>query len=305
MGLLKTILTSINREIKNIMSNEQTLHRISCEFFPPKSSEGREKLLQTREQLSSSLNPDFFSVTYGAGGSTRENTRGIVLAINEAGARVAPHLSIGGDSEENIASLLNDYRSQGINRIVALRGDIPSGMGGASHVVHANELVQFIREKTGDHFQIEVAAYPETHPEADSYTADIHYLKNKLDAGANNAITQYFYNIDAYAYFIDACHQAGIDKPIYPGIMPIINYENLARFSRNCGAEFPRWLHEKLSGYGKDLQSVEQFGLEFVSSLCEKLLALGAPGLHFYTMNQAKHTIAICQQIGISDQLQK
>jgi methylenetetrahydrofolate reductase (NADPH) len=281
------------------MANKQRKGRLSCEFYPPKSEQGRAKLLATRETLSDVLHPDFFSVTYGAGGSTRDNTRDIVLAINEAGATVAPHLSFGGDNEADIEKLLHDYKCHGVNRIVALRGDIPSGMGGASHVVYASELVEFIRKTTGDHFQIEVAAYPETHPEADSYTTDIAYLKAKLDAGADNAITQYFYNFDAYAYFVEACKKAGIDKPIYPGIMPIINYDNLARFSRNCGAEIPRWLHEKLAGYGRDSESVTRFGIEFVSDLCERLLALGAPGLHFYTMNQVEPTLSICQRLGL------
>jgi methylenetetrahydrofolate reductase (NADPH) len=281
---------------KMIMSNPN--QHISCEFFPPRTLQGREKLFAVRRTLSEKLNPDFFSVTYGAGGSTREFTRDIVLNIHNDGASVAPHLSFGGDTEESVEELLRLYQSSGIDRLVALRGDIPSGMGAAAHIVYASELVSFIREKTGDHFQIEVAAYPEIHPQATSYSEDIRYLKAKLDAGANSAITQYFYNADCYEYFIEACAKAGIDKPIYPGIMPIINYDNLARFSKNCGAEIPRWMHNKLSSYGNDTASITQFGNEIVTRLCEKLLALGAPGLHFYTMNRAEPTIAICESLG-------
>jgi len=273
--------------------------RISCEFFPPRTTQGRDKLFVVRKKLSAKLSPDFFSVTYGAGGSTREFTRDIVLNIHKEGAPVAPHLSFGGDSEESVEELIRLYQNNGIDRIIALRGDIPSGMGAAAHIVYASELVSFIRRKTGDHFQLEVAAYPEIHPQATSYSEDIRYLKAKLDAGANSAITQYFYNPDSYAYFIEACQKAGIDKPIYPGIMPITNYENLARFSKNCGAEIPRWLHKKLTSYGNDIESITQFGNEVVSRLCEKLLALGAPGLHFYTMNQAEPTITICESLGL------
>ena len=223
-------------------------NRYSFEFFPPKTEAGREKLVATRNELNS-LAPDFFSVTYGAGGSTRDNTRGIVLDAKAAGIDVAPHLSFGGDEEEEVLALVEQYRQAGVRRIVALRGDIPSGMG-ATRLVYARELVEFIRKHTGDHFELEVAAYPEVHPDAPSYEQDVAYLKEKLDAGANSAITQYFFNADAYFYFLDACEKAGIDKPIYPGIMPITNYANLARFSRNCGAEIPRWLARKLDGYG-------------------------------------------------------
>lgn len=261
-------------------------NRYSFEFFPPKTEAGREKLVATRNELNS-LAPDFFSVTYGAGGSTRDNTRGIVLDTKAAGIDVAPHLSFGGDEEEEVLALVEQYRQAGVRRIVALRGDIPSGMG-ATRLVYARELVEFIRKHTGDHFELEVAAYPEVHPDAPSYEQDVAYLKEKLDAGANSAITQYFFNADAYFYFLDACEKAGIDKPIYPGIMPITNYANLARFSRNCGAEIPRWLARKLDGYGRDLESIAAFGEEYVTEMCQILMEGGAPGIHFYTMNQVQ-----------------
>ncbi len=261
-------------------------NRYSFEFFPPKTEAGREKLVATRNELNS-LAPDFFSVTYGAGGSTRDNTRGIVLDAKAAGIDVAPHLSFGGDEEEEVLALVEQYRQAGVRRIVALRGDIPSGMG-ATRLVYARELVEFIRKHTGDHFELEVAAYPEVHPDALSYAQDVAYLKEKLDAGANSAITQYFFNADAYFYFLDACEKAGIDKPIYPGIMPITNYANLARFSRNCGAEIPRWLARKLDGYGQDLESIAAFGEEYVTEMCQILMEGGAPGIHFYTMNQVQ-----------------
>lgn len=265
--------------------------RFSFEFFPPKTPQGRDNLIVTRRALNE-LGPDFFSVTYGAGGSTRDNTKGIVIAMREEGISVAPHLSFGGDDAASIVQLLADYKAAGIDRIVALRGDLPSGMG-AQRLVYARELVELIRREFGDHFRIEVAAYPEIHPDARSYGEDIAFLKQKLDAGANSAITQYFYNADAYFYFIEQCQQAGIDKLIYPGIMPIINYANLARFSRNCGAEIPRWIGKRLEQFGDDLESQTQFGIEVVTHLCEQLLAGGAPGLHFYTMNQVEPTRTI------------
>lgn len=269
--------------------------RFSFEFFPPKTEKGLANLRETRNALNE-LNPEFYSVTYGAGGSTRDNTMGLVTEIKEAGLDVAPHLSFGGDDEESMLELINRYKDAGINRLVALRGDIPSGSG-LSKIVFANELVEFIRKHTGDHFNIEVAAYPEIHPESKSYDSDIAFLKQKIDAGANSAITQYFYNIDAYFYFLDACQKAGIDKPIYAGIMPITNYQNLARFSMNCGAEIPRWLRYKLEGYGNDQASIQAFGTEYVTELCNNLIAAGAPGIHFYTMNQVEPTKAIFEQL--------
>jgi methylenetetrahydrofolate reductase (NADPH) len=267
------------------------MKRFSFEFFPPKTPQGRENLQLTRKALNA-LRPDFFSVTYGAGGSTRDNTKDIVLSIRRDNIAVAPHLSFGADDEATILELLNEYRQAGIDRIVALRGDVPSGMG-AQRLVYARELVSFIRLHTGDHFNIEVAAYPEIHPDGKSYESDIQFLKQKLDAGANSAITQYFYNADAYFYFLERCRHNGIDKPIYPGIMPITNYANLARFSRNCGAEIPRWICKRLEQFGDDATSVAQFGVEVVTHLCEQLLAGGAPGLHFYTMNQVQPTHSI------------
>lgn len=272
--------------------------RLSFEFFPPKTEAGAVKLAQTRETLGT-LQPEFFSVTYGAGGSTREHTRATVLAIRREGFDVAPHLSFGGDDEDSVLSLLDEYRRAGIERIVALRGDMPSGMGMA-RLAYASELVAFIRHHTGDHFHLEVAAYPEVHPEASSYDIDIQHLKQKLDAGANSAITQYFYTAEAYHSFIEDCRKAGIDAPIYPGIMPITNYQNLARFSAKCGADIPRWLGRKLESYAGDSDSITAFGIDMVSRLCESLLKDGAPGLHFYTMNQIQPTLTICENAGMS-----
>lgn len=271
--------------------------RLSFEFFPPKTEAGTKKLLEEQKKLATQ-NPAFYSVTYGAGGSTRENTRNIVMALRQRGAEVAPHLSFGDDGDETLLSLLQEYQSAGVTRIVALRGDTPSGSG-AKKLVYANELVNFIRQQTGNHFELEVAAYPEIHPEAESYEKDLFFLKKKLDSGANSAITQYFFNADAYFYFLDECQKSGIDKPIYPGIMPITNFNNLARFSQNCGAEIPRWLTQKIADYKDDPVSIEQYGIEFVSKLCEKLLDGGVPGLHFYTMNRAEPTLTICENIGL------
>ena len=245
--------------------------RLSFEFFPPKTSEGKEKLIKVRDQLNE-FEPDFFSVTYGAGGSTRDNTKGVVTQFKNDGISIAPHLSFGGDDEDTILKLLNEYKFFGVDRIVALRGDLPSGMGGQQQLVYANELVRFIRQHFGSHFHLEVAAYPEIHPQAKSYSEDIGFLKGKFDAGADSAITQYFYNPDAYFFFIDKCSKAGISKPIYPGIMPIINYRNLTRFSDSCGAEIPRWLRKALENYGDDDASLKSFGVDLVTELCEVLL---------------------------------
>lgn len=275
-----------------------TAQRFSFEFFPPRTPQGFENLLVTRNTLNE-LRPDFFSVTYGAGGSSRDSTKEIVLAMAAAGISVAPHLSFGADDQDTILQLLQEYRDAGVDRIVALRGDVPSGMGG-QRLVYANELVEFIRKHFGDHFRIEVAAYPEIHPDAKSYADDIAFLKKKLAAGANSAITQYFYNADAYFYFADQCRQAGIEQPIYAGIMPITNYANLARFSRNCGAEIPRWICKRLEQYGDDQQSVIAFGIEVVTNLCEQVLKGGAPGIHFYTMNQVEPTRTIWTNLGLN-----
>ena len=273
--------------------------RISFEYFPPKTEQGKDKLLNATTPALNELNPEFFSVTYGAGGSTRDTTLGVVSSIRDAGIDVAPHLSFGGDDENTVSALLDTYRERGIKRLVALRGDMPSGMGAAMQLVYANELVAFIRERTGDHFNIEVAAYPEIHPESRSYDSDIGFLKGKFDAGANSAITQYFFNVEAYFYFLDQCAAAGIDKPIYAGVMPIINFANLVRFSHNCGAEIPRWIHQRMESYGDDQDSMRKFGIEVVSQLCQTLLDSGAPGIHFYTMNQVEPTREIYNNLGL------
>ncbi|MBT5923755.1 MAG: methylenetetrahydrofolate reductase [NAD(P)H] [Cellvibrionales bacterium] len=273
-------------------------HPVSFEFFPPKTEVGMNKLQETRRVLGQ-MNPEYFSVTYGAGGSTRDNTKKVVFDGIDAGFNTAPHLSFGGDEKEAILNLLKEYQANGVSRIVALRGDLPSGFGAGSRLVHANELVSFIREHTGDHFQLAVAAYPEIHPEAESYDTDIHFLKQKFDAGANSAITQYFFNPDAYAFFIERCQKAGIDQPIYPGIMPITNFDNLKRFSQSCGAEIPRWLTYRVESLKDSPDDLKSFCTDFMTSLCEKLLSYGAPGLHFYTMNQIEPTQSICHNLNI------
>ena len=272
---------------------------ISCEFFPPKTEAGISKLLDEVAPALNALGPEFFSVTYGAGGSTRDSTLAVVAALKEANIDVAPHLSFGGDDENVVATLLETYQNKGIKRLIALRGDIPSGMGGASQLVYANELVEFVRKRSGDHFEIVVAAYPETHPEAKSYDRDIHFLKAKFDAGADSAITQYFYNVEGYFYFLDQCAASGIDKPIYAGIMPITNLTNLQRFSRNCGAEIPRWICQRIEAFGDDQDSIRKFGIEVVTQLCQTLLDSGAPGIHFYTMNQVEPTREIYSNLGL------
>ena len=273
--------------------------RISFEFFPPKTEAGTNKLLNEVTPALNALGPEFFSVTYGAGGSTRDTTLDVVSAVSGMGIDVAPHLSFGGDDENAVETLLATYKERGIKRLVALRGDMPSGMGGATHLVYANQLVEFIRKTTGDHFQIEVAAYPEIHPEAKGYNSDIAFLKAKLDAGANSAITQYFYNVEAYFYFLDQCAAAGIDQPIYAGIMPITNFANLSRFSAKSGAEIPRWICQRIEDYGDDQDSINKFGVEVVTQLCQTLLESGSPGIHFYTMNQVEPTREIYQNLGL------
>lgn len=274
---------------------------LSFEFFPPKTDQGHANLAETRSQLAA-FNPEYFSVTYGAGGSTRDTTRNVVADLIAAGSRAAPHLSFGGDGEATIAALLADYAAAGVEHIVALRGDLPSGMGGASQLVHANQLVEFIRRESGDQFNILVAAYPEIHPEAESYSRDIYWLGEKFKAGADAAITQYFYNADAYFAFVDACAKAGIDQPIVPGIMPLTNYQNLLRFSESCGADIPRWLRWQLKERADNSDDLLEYGLEVVTKLCEQLIAGGAPGLHFYTMNQWRPTSRLCRNLlGASD----
>jgi len=271
--------------------------KISFEFYPPKTEQGREKLLVARDKLAA-VKPDYFSVTYGAGGSTRDNTKDIVMQIHTDGYEVAPHLSFGGDAEEDVLSLLHEYKDAGISSLVALRGDMPSGMG-FSKLVNANELVALVRQHFGDHFNIKVAAYPEIHPDAESYEKDIYWLGEKFKAGADSAITQYFYTADAYFYFMEACQKQGIDKPVYPGIMPITNFQNLVRFSDSCGADIPRWLRQKLGSFGEDNVALKAFGIEVVSRLCDQLMAGGAPGFHFYTMNQADTTLRILENLNI------
>jgi len=272
---------------------------ISFEFFPPKTAEGIAKLRETRKQLAG-LQPKFFSVTFGAGGSTRDRTLETVLEIQNEGFEAAPHISCISSSKEEIIALLNEYQGHGIRRLVVLRGDLPSGEVSTGDFRHANELVTFIRAQTRDAFQIEVAAYPEFHPESRSPASDLKHFKSKVDAGANAAITQYFYNADAYFQFMDQCTAMGISIPIVPGIMPIYNITQLSRFSDVCGAEIPRWLRLRLQDYGDDIASLRALGLDVVTELCEKLLAGGAPGLHFYTLNQAGIISSIAENIGLN-----
>ena len=280
------------------MSNQANFpHKFSCEFSAPRTPEACEKLRQVHKRLLA-INPDFFSVTYGAGGSTKDGTKQAVLDIKATGSDVAPHLSFGSDSEEKIEALIHEYREAGITRVVALRGDVPSGAGGGS-LRYANELVAFIREKTGDHFHIEVAAYPEVHPDSRSAASDIDYFKRKVDAGANSALTQYFYNADAYFWYVDACEKRGIDLPIVPGIMPITNFASLVRFSDKCGAEIPRWIRRSLESWADDPESQKKFGEEVVTRLCQRLLDGGAPGLHFYTLNQSLPTLRLWRNLGL------
>ncbi len=272
---------------------------ISIEFFPPQTSEGADKLRSTRAKLAE-LKPEFFSVTFGAGGSTQARTFETVFEIRREGHEAAPHLSCIGSTREQIRAILQRYQDEGIRRIVALRGDLPSGVGDPGELRYANELVAFIRAETGRHFHIEVAAYPEYHPQARSPKDDLLAFKRKVDAGADSAITQYFYNLDAYLHFRDECSALGIGVPIVPGIMPIVSFSKLARFSDACGAEIPRWMRRKFESFGDDSDSIKAFGLDVVSDLCEKLIAAGAPGLHFYSMNQAGPTIALCDRLGLT-----
>ena len=271
----------------------------SFEFFPPKSEEGADKLRKTRDELAR-LRPRFFSVTYGAGGSTRERTFETVIEIQQrTGCGAAPHLSCIGSTRAGIRDVLREYIAHGIRHIVALRGDMPSGMHEAGELRYANELVAYIRAETGDHFHVEVAAYPEVHPQAPNATVDLANFKRKIEAGADSAITQYFYNADAYLRFVENCEKQGIDVPIVPGIMPITNYTQLARFSDACGAEIPRWIRKRLEEFGDDREAIRAFGLDVVTELCRRLLDAGAPGLHFYTMNQAGPTIALWNNLGL------
>jgi len=270
----------------------------SFEFYPPKTEEGQISLLEVIDKLAVAK-PEFFSVTFGAGGSTRDKTFDTVMAINAKGYSAAPHLSCVASTKENIKAIIDTYSANGINKIVALRGDLPSGMLSAGEFRYANELVDFIRKETGDHFEIHVAAYPEVHPQAMTADADFKNFKRKVDAGANAVITQYFYNAEAYFYFVERCEQNGITVPIVPGIMPITQFSQLSRFSEMCGADIPRWLRKRLEAYGDDRDSIQALGLDFVSQLCQRLLDNGAPGIHFYTMNQAAPSLAIIENLSL------
>lgn len=270
----------------------------SFELFPPQTPEGIEKLRLTRRQLAQ-LKPAYFSVTYGAGGTTRERTLGVALEVQQEGQQVAPHLSCVASTQTSIREILQQYRGASIGRIVALRGDLPSGLAEAGEFRYASDLVAFVRRECGDDMHIEVAAYPEYHPQARSAREDLANFKRKVDAGANGAITQYFFNPDAYFAFVDECEAMGIDIPITPGIMPISRFSQLARFSDACGAEIPRWIRRKLEGYGDDVASIRSFGLDVVTALCDRLLRGGAPGLHFYTLNQAGPTSTVWQRLGL------
>lgn len=270
----------------------------SCEFFPPKTVEGMEKLRVTRRQLEQ-LKPRFFSVTFGAGGTTRDGTLSTVLEIKRDGFDAAPHLSCIGGTREGLGAILDEYKSNGIRKVVALRGDMPSGMVEIGDFRFASELIGFIRERTGDWFHIEAACYPEVHPQARSPQDDLRNFKRKVDAGANSGITQYFFNADAYFRFRDECASMGMSLPIVPGIMPIANFTQLARFSDACGAEIPRWMRMKLQSFGDDRASIRSFGLDVVTDLCDRLLSGGAPGLHFYTLNSAGLTSTIWQRLGL------
>lgn len=281
-----------------MQSQKKFPRTFSFEFFPPNTPEGQEKLRATTRQLAQ-LQPKFFSVTYGAGGSTRERTLGTVLDIRAMGHAAAPHISCIASTRGSIREWLQRYQDDGIRHLVALRGDLPSGLAAAGEFQYANELVEFIRKEFGDAFHIEVAAYPEYHPQARTAQDDLNNFKRKVDAGANSAITQYFYNADAYFHFVDACETMGLDIPIVPGIMPIGRFSQLARFSDACGAEIPRWIRKKLEGYGDDTASIRAFGLDVVTELCDNLLRAGAPGLHFYTLNQAGLTTTIWQRLGL------
>ncbi len=285
-----------------MQSQKQHQRVFSFEFFPPKTEDAAVKLRETRAELAR-LNPRFFSVTFGAGGSTRDRTFETALEIQRAGLRAAPHLSCIASTRAELRELLNAYKRHGIRHIVALRGDLPPGLTRPGELPYARDLVEFIRAETGDHFHIEVAAYPEFHPEARDAAHDLRHFKQKVQAGANSAITQYFYNADAYYRLVESCEKMGVTIPIVPGVMPITNYTQLARFSDRCGAEIPRWLRKRLEAFGDDLASLRAFGLDVVTGLCRTLLDAGAPGLHFYTMNQSGPTVAIWNNLNLDAKL--
>ncbi len=270
------------------------LNNLSFELFPPKTEQGMENMQAAVADLATA-GPDYFSVTFGAGGSTRDRTFATVDWLKGEGIDAAPHISCIGASREEMAALLARYREKGVKRLVALRGDLPSGAGSSAlgDFHYANELVSYIREDSGDHFQLEVAAYPEVHPQARNARADLENFKRKVDAGADGAITQYFFNAEAYFRFVKECQGLGMEIPIIPGIMPVTNYSQLARFSDACGADIPRWMRKRLEGFGDDLESIRAFGEEVVTRLCQELVDGGAPGLHFYTMNRAPATLKV------------
>jgi len=273
--------------------------KVSCEFFPPRTEAGVEKLQSVQKTLDDTISPEYYSVTFGAGGSTRDSTLDIIKLLRAKDINVAPHISCMGSTKEQLSDLLAVYKDLGVSRLVTLRGDIPESGETTNDLSYANELVSFIRETTGNHFTLEVAAYPEYHPESTSPQADFEYFKNKVAAGADGAITQYFYNIDAYYRFLDNCQKENISIPVTPGIMPITNFQSLTRFSDTCGAEIPRWIRKQLEAYADDKDSLQSFGVEVVSNLCNQLIEQGAPGLHFYTLNQAVATNAIWKNLSL------
>jgi len=277
------------------MNATTTAPSLSFEFFPPRDVPGQKRLIENVAGKLGALEPSFFSVTYGAGGTTRET----VYRLIDAGFNAVPHLSMGADDKTHIQTILDDYCSRGVKRIVVLRGDQPSGFGANRFTHNAEALVNLIRTHCGDQFHLEVAAYPEIHPDASSAEQDLEFFKRKIDAGADSAITQYFYNADAYENFLERCAKAGITAPIVPGIMPITNLASLMRFSQKCGADIPRWLNNVLTDTADDQQATIDFGVDFVSRLCERLLQLGAPGLHFYTLNRWGATTRICQNLAL------
>lgn len=269
---------------------------ISFEFFPPNTPVGDEKLKTVVQELGA-LKPEFFSVTYGAGGATRDKTLATVSAIAKAGSEAAPHLSCVGSTRQNIAEILATYRAQNIRRIVALRGDLPSGTATAGEFRYASELVRFIRETQGDDWQIEVAAYPEYHPEQRYAARDLQHYADKVKAGANAAITQFFFNPDAYFHFVEQTRKLGAEAPVVPGIMPFHNFARIAQFAQRDGIEIPRWVAMKMEGFMDDAASIRAFGLDVITALCERLIAGGAPGIHFYTMNQSALTLELCRRL--------
>lgn len=269
----------------------------SFEYSAPRSQEAIDKLHEVHKRLMK-VNPNYFSVTYGAGGSTKDGTKQAVIELAQTGTDVAPHLSFGTDPEERIENLLHEYKEAGIKRVVALRGDVPSGTSSKS-MRYATELVHFIRNKFGDQFTIEVAAYPEVHPDSKTTESDLHHFKEKVDAGADGALTQYFYNADAYFRYIDNCEKLGINIPIVPGIMPITNYASIVRFSSKCGADIPRWIARQMESYGDDTDSQKAFSTDLLTDMCQRLLERGAPGLHFYTLNQSLSSLKIWRNLGL------